>query len=338
MALRLVQVDVPADLAEEASGTLTEAGAAEVWSAPGGSFGCVVNAVIAADRTGQAVDLLYERISGKGGLRALVLSLDAVVPRPAASDEAGDRRERVSSAAVSREEVYANVAGNARVTPVFVAMVVLATLVAAVGLTQDNTAAVIGAMVVAPLLGPNMALALGLTLGDTTLAFRAMGSTAAGVLICFAVSIVLALALHVDPTMQEFSSRTSAGVGDFVLAIAAGSAGTLAYTSGAPTYLVGVMVAVALLPPTVASGLFLGHGYLAESVGAALLAAINTVALVLSSMLTFVVGGMRPRAWWREERAHRSARRSALILVALLAILGGLILLSAEFLQPSLAP
>jgi uncharacterized membrane protein len=112
--------------------------------------------------------------------------------------------------------------------------------------------------------------------------------------------------------------------------VAAGSAGTLAYTSGAPTYLVGVMVAVALLPPTVASGLFLGHGLFAEASGALLLAGVNAVALVLASMLTFLSGGMRPRAWWKEERARRSARRGFVVLVLLLALLAGLIQLSTH--------
>jgi uncharacterized membrane protein len=53
-------------------------------------------------------------------------------------------------------------------------MVVLSTIVAAVGLARDNAAIVIGAMVMAPLLGPNMALSLATTLGDTKLAFRAL--------------------------------------------------------------------------------------------------------------------------------------------------------------------
>lgn len=335
MALRLVQVDVAADLADEAAGVLEEAGAAEVWRSTGGSMGTMVSAVMGAERTGRAVDLLHERLSTKGGVRALVLPLDAVLPRPAASLGRDEQRlERVSAAAVSREEIYASVAGNAPMTPTFLAMTVLATIVAAIGLTTDNTAAVIGAMVVAPLLGPNMALALGLTLGDNPLVVRAVRSGLTALALTFLVATVLALWLDVDPSVRELSQRTSVGVADIVLALAAGAAGTLAYTSGAPTYLVGVMVAVALLPPTVASGLFLGNGLAAESLAAALLAAINSVTLVLASMLTFLAGGMRPRAWWQEEQARRSARRGAAILVALLLLLGGLIWLSATFLAP----
>lgn len=327
-----MRVDIASDLSEEAASTLTEAGAAEVWSEPGGAFGAVVNAVMGAERTGRAIDLLHERLSSKGGLRALVLTLDAVFPRPAASPESAQRKERSSAAAVSREEVYASVSGNAVLSPAFLALVVLATIVAAIGMTTDNTAAVIGAMVVAPLLGPNMALALGLTLADRPLLLRALRSSAAGIALCFGVAVTLAFCLDVDPKIAELSSRAGAELGDVALAVAAGAAGTLAYTSGAPTYLVGVMVAVALLPPTVASGLFLGSGLPGEAAGAALLASINAVALVLASMLTFLVRGMRPRAWWKQERARTSAWHGGLALAALLLLLVALLVLSDHLL------
>ncbi len=62
---------------------------------------------------------------------------------------------------MSREEVYAAVQEGTRLTGTYLVMVALATIVAAIGLVRDNTAAVIGAMVVAPLLGPNMGIALG---------------------------------------------------------------------------------------------------------------------------------------------------------------------------------
>lgn len=328
MALRLVQVDVDPRLSEEALGLLDRVGAAERWCVDGGSYGSVVSAVIGSDRTGAAVDLIYSELSARTSIRALVLPLDAVIPRPSASLESGERQERRSFAAVSREEVYAAVAGNAQLDSTFVAMTVLATIVAAIGLSSDNTAAVIGAMVVAPLLGPNMALALGLTLDDRALIQRAAKSAVAGILVCFGVAMVLSFLVDVDPAVSELSSRTGPRVADIVLAVAAGMAGTLAYTTGAPTYLVGVMVAVALLPPTVASGLFLAHGHFAQAGGAALLTAINATAVVLSSMLTFLASGMRPRIWWQEAQARRTATRAALALMGLLGVLGGLIYLS----------
>ena len=104
----------------------------------------------------------------------------------------------------------------------------------------------------APLLGPNMAIALGIVLGDLVLVRRALLTASAGFVLTLVLAIGLGLMLGVDPTTPELASRTRVGYWDLALALAAGSAGALAFTTGAPTYLTGVMVAVALLPPTVA--------------------------------------------------------------------------------------
>jgi uncharacterized hydrophobic protein (TIGR00271 family) len=109
-------------------------------------------------------------------------------------------------------------------------------------LARDNTAAVIGAMVVAPLLGPNMALALGIVLGDGSLVRRAVSTNFLGLAIALVSAALLGLALGADPSTPELASRTRVGIWDLALALAAGCAGALAYTTGIPTYLTGVMV------------------------------------------------------------------------------------------------
>ena len=144
--------------------------------------------------------------------------------------------------------MYARIADTAKLDQVYVSLVVLASVVAAIGLSRDNTAAVIGAMVVAPLLGPNMALALGMVLGDGPLVRRALVTNVAGLTLAFASAAVLGLALNADPSTPELASRAQVAVSDLVLALAAGCAGALSYTAGVPTYLTGVMVAVAYRP------------------------------------------------------------------------------------------
>jgi uncharacterized hydrophobic protein (TIGR00341 family) len=212
-----------------------------------------------------------------------------------------------------------------------VALVVLASVVAGIGLSRDNTAAVIGAMVVAPLLGPNMALALGMVLGDGSLIRRAFRTDVAGLALAFASAAVLGLLLDADPSTPELASRTRVSVWDLVLALAAGCAGALSYTTGVPTYLTGVMVAVALLPPAVASGILLAQGQLAGAFAALLLAVGNVTALTLAAILTFLWRGMRPRNWWQEERARRSARVGVAVFVGMLVALAALIVVSQRY-------
>jgi uncharacterized hydrophobic protein (TIGR00341 family) len=333
MALRVLEVQVSAGSQEIAETVLNEVGASDVWTESGGSFGRSVRAVIGAERTGKALDVLHERLSGSEGFRILVTPLDAVLPRPTATAASDERNRPNTFASVSREEVYAAVQEGTRVTGTYLLMVMLATVVAAIGLVRNNTAAVIGAMVVAPLLGPNMAVALGFSLGDRKLIREALRASGTGVAVAFAMSILLGWLIGVDPSVPEVAARTQVALTDMLLAFAAGAAGTVAYTSGAPTYLVGVMVAVALLPPTVASGLLTGSGYLREAYGALLLVATNVAAVTLAAMVTFRVTGMRPRHWWGEERARVSARLGLVVFAVLGCVLAALVVWSGALLE-----
>ena len=327
MALRIVEAHVPSDAADDARGILDEL-SHESWVNPGGRYGAVVCAVLGADRTGAALDRLHEQLSDRGGLLVLVQPLDGVLPRPLAGGVKDARVGVRSAAAVSREEVYANVADGARLDRSYATLVVLAAVVAAIGLARDNTAAVIGAMVVAPLLGPNMALALAMVLGDRPLTRRALTTNAVGLALAFSAAVVLGLALSADPSTPELASRTRVEVWDLLLALAAGCAGALSYTTGVPTFLTGVMVAVALLPPAVASGILLAEGHPSSALMALLLAASNVTALTLAAMLTFLWRGMNPRNWWQKDQARRSARLGMAIFALLFAALAILIVVS----------
>jgi uncharacterized membrane protein len=88
---------------------------------------------------------------------------------------------------------------------------------------------------------------------------------------------------------------------------------------------------VAILPPTVASGLLLGDGHLREGLGAFVLVVANVAAVNLVSMATLMAKGMRPRMWWRAERARTSARRGLVGWLALLVLLVVALLLSQRF-------
>ena len=70
----------------------------------------------------------------------------------------------------------------------------------------------------------------------------------------------IGLLLPFDPQNEEIASRCVVAVGDVVLALVAGVAGAISFTTGMATGLIGVMVAVALMPPLVVAGLLLGAG------------------------------------------------------------------------------
>jgi uncharacterized hydrophobic protein (TIGR00341 family) len=203
----------------------------------------------------------------------------------------------------------------------YVLLVLLSTVVAAIGLIEDNVAVLIGAMVIAPLLGPNLALSFGTALGDRHLVVRA--SATLGVGTGLAIFLSAAIGFFWPETIDSFElqSRTRVGLDSVALALAAGAAGALSLTAGVSSVLVGVMVAVALLPPAAAVGLSLGQGQWTAAEGSALLLVINIVCVNIAAKLVLLARGYRPRRYYEKERARRAMIRVLVGWVLTLALL-----------------
>jgi uncharacterized hydrophobic protein (TIGR00341 family) len=279
------------------------------------------------------MDAVQQRFGETEEFRVVLLPVEASLPRqvPEENDKVL-RLHRIDGSGyrVSREELYTEVSEGTQLTPVFLCMTGLSAVVAAIGLLRDDLVVLIGAMVIAPLLSPNVTLALATTLGDFAMAKGALKAQAVGVAIAAVLSVLIGHVLGVDPHVQTVASRTHVGPADIALALAAGAAGTLAFTSGLPSAIIGVMVAVALLPPLVAAGLLLGAGHPDLALGALLLLSANVICVNLSGVVTFFVQGVRPRVWWKAERAKKATKRALVLWVALLAVLAGVILLAPK--------
>jgi uncharacterized hydrophobic protein (TIGR00341 family) len=208
-----------------------------------------------------------------------------------------------------------------------VVLVFLSTVVAGIGLITDNVAVLIGAMVIAPLLGPNLALAFGVAVGDRELIAKALLTNAAGLTLAVALAACVPLFVAVDVTRGELAARTVVGYDSVALALASGAAASLSITTGLSSTLVGVMVAVALLPPAATFGICLAEGAFRAAGGAALLLAINIVSVNLAAHAVFLAKGIRPRTWWERQGASQSVRLTLLGLTATLVALIALIAL-----------
>lgn len=257
--------------------------------------------LVSDDRLQVALDTLQNTLGAQPTARIAVMAVEVSLPKP---DE--DKRKQEDQAIAAREALYEGVEKNAQLDVGFLVLVVLSTVVAAIGLIEDNVAVVIGAMVIAPLLGPNLALSLGTALGDISLMRKSAQTLFAGILPAVVLSAVLGMLWPSDPTSRELFLRTEAGLDSVALALASGAAAALSLTTGLSSVLVGVMVAVALLPPAATLGLMLGQGHTGLAVGAGLLLAINIVCVNLASKIVFFIKGIRPRTWMEKEKAKRA--------------------------------
>jgi uncharacterized hydrophobic protein (TIGR00341 family) len=248
------------------------------------------------------LDNLQSILEGRSGWRVTVADLDVTLPKlPAPRNE-----NKKANSQHTREELYIQISSGAKLNWDYVIMVILSTIVAAVGLVSDGVAAVIGAMVIAPLLGPIMGFAMGAALGELALLRRGMLALLAGIGIALAVSFLLALIMPPNWESRELMSRAEVRLDGLALAMAAGGAAALSVTRGTATALVGVMVAAALLPPGAAFGLFLGYGEWEYALRAALLLSLNVASLILSALIVFRLRKIRPRTWIEQKHAARA--------------------------------
>ena len=197
----------------------------------------------------------------------------------------------------------------------FLVLMLLSSTIAAFGLVNDSAAVVIGAMLVAPLMTPILAVAAAVTEGWGRRALDSLLIVAAGAFIGIGVGVVVGLmtpSIRTGlPLPAEILARTGPNLVDLGIALAAGAAaGFVAVRTEASGALPGVGIAVALVPPLATIGITIGVGEPGLAWGSLLLFVTNLVAIVLAASLVLVAAGF---AAFRDLDGARSATLAARI-------------------------
>ncbi len=331
MAQRVLKIILPPNEKNLAIQMLESEKNTVFWQEESSEGNFIISALTEAENSEKIMDHFERNYSSTEGFKLIVFPVEASIPRTD-SKESNDnnsspKKTIESPLRISREELYSDIVDSTKLSSTFIFMAILSTLVVSVGLQQNNVAVIIGAMVIAPFLGPNVALALSTCLADKVLARDAIKTLIAGLIIVMSLAVVWGYAFDTTTNISEIRSRTQVGVLDIVLALASGCAGVLAFTTGASSAVIGVMVAVALLPPLTVCGLLLGSGNPFEALGALVLFCTNIICINLAGVATFYFQGVTPRIWWEADKAKKSAKIALLLWSLLLCLLFFIILL-----------
>lgn len=211
-----------------------------------------------------------------------------------------------------------------------VGMAFFATLVALAGLFLDNVVIVIGAMLLSPLLGPINAFAVNASLGRIKKLVRSQFSILSLLISIITLSAVVTFTashfVHLAITTQ-IAARGHTSLADIGIALILGCAGGLALFAAVPEMLVGVAVAVALLPPAAVTGIGLALFNRNLFVEAFILTLVDLLGLQLGSTLMLRVRRVTPRRYYQKAEARLQSAYSILTLTLLLIILGLIIVL-----------
>ncbi len=214
---------------------------------------------------------------------------------------------------------------NAKSSIDFHVLTSLATAIAFLGLIQNSAAVIIGAMLVAPLMNPILAMAFGIVRGRFKMLREASNTTLNGVIISITISLLITLILLVmgfpiSPT-TEILARTEPNFLDLLVALASGAVAAYAVSrSEVAGALPGVAIAAALVPPLAVVGYGLGTVQFSIASGSLLLFLTNLAAIVFAAAIVFLLLGFRPPSRIGRDEQARFGLRISLISLLIIAI------------------
>ncbi len=271
-------------------------------------------------QTNEAIEKLKSRGVGVEFGYIDILDLSASLPRE--TEEVSDKKiQRDATLAV--EEIYENVKKQSSLSFDFIAFSILAAAMAGFGLIQNNTTVIVASMLLSPLMGPMLGVALGYVVRDRALFVKGTRNELISLGLSFAVGIVMALALPllypgppgdfvqgvetnfraIPIIITEITRRAGFSPIDIGVAIFSGAAVAVSVTKGDMSSLVGVAISAALMPPAVNAALMmmLGaiyvNGYLISiGFGSLLLLGINIILIDLAAIVMFRIKKLTPLA------------------------------------------
>jgi len=171
-------------------------------------------------------------------------------------------------------------------------VLMMAILIASIGLNVNSTAVIIGAMLISPLMGPIMGIGYGAGIYDFDLIKRGLKNLGIAAFISLLTSTLYFLASPLSEAQSELLARTTPTIWDVLIALFGGLAGIIATTRKEKTIVIpGVAIATALMPPLCTAGYGIATGSAHYFFGAFYLFFINCVFIAFSTLL--VVASMR---------------------------------------------
>jgi uncharacterized hydrophobic protein (TIGR00271 family) len=204
----------------------------------------------------------------------------------------------------------------------FFVLIILSSVIASLGLLQNSAAVIIGAMLVAPLMSPILAIGMGMAIGEPKTLGKGAEATAKGVALAVFVGALVAMISPLQTATNEIMARTAPNLLDLMVALASGAAAGYAVSrKEVAAALPGVAIAAALVPPLCVVGYGLGTSQLSIATGASLLFITNLIAIFLSAALVFVALGFRAR---KQEQSEiiRGIRLTVVSMLLITVVLG----------------
>ncbi|WP_339216423.1 TIGR00341 family protein [Ornithinibacillus sp. FSL M8-0202] len=332
MELQLIEAYVPEQIFDRTDEALKNYPHVSYWISKETAERTLIRVLVRTKDTEEILNYLEKQAQLTEGFEVLLFPVHTYMKQLSKEEKEQRQQETEENTRklqrVSRQELLGTITKSSHITLNYTLMIMIAAVVVTIGFIQNSPAVIIGAMVIAPMLGPVISIAFSSILGDFSLLRSASFTLLYAVAIVIAISIGFTFFFPVPLESNEFATRTHVNIADMVLAFVTGITGALSILNRLPGSLVGVMVAVALIPPNVVLGMSIGSGLWKEAYGSLLLLVGNITSVILAGIIVFSLSGIRPVRWSEVEKARTSRKRSILFVSLVILLLVIVILFS----------
>jgi len=244
----------------------------------------------------------------------VVENLDISISQSAAKAEEETPGEPAD--AVVWEGLEQSAGEETRLSITYLCFMIVATMIAGIGVMLDQPILIVGAMVVGPEFGPLVAFCIGIVSRRPLHATRALGTLILGFAVGMAAAVILTWILTAVGLLNESMLIAERPLTSFiwkpdalswVVGFLAGIAGMLALTSAKSGALVGVLISVTTIPAAANVAVALAYWVPSEAMGSAIQLVINLSAIAVAGTLTLLL---------LKARSDRLARRSPTVRTA----------------------
>jgi uncharacterized hydrophobic protein (TIGR00271 family) len=206
------------------------------------------------------------------------------------------------------EEVDSRIRSDGRFPPTWYGLLIIAGLIAAVGLLTNSQILIVGAMVVGPEYGAIVALAYGTLKRDSSLIRKSLTALVAGFALAVLAAVLLGLLIRaagLEPKAFELGIRPVSNLIDtpnwfsFIVAVLAGVVGVISLTESRTSTLIGVFISVTTIPAAADMGVSIAFGANQEALGSLEQLLLNV--FVLATVAVMGIPAQR-RIWRRPSR------------------------------------
>ena len=225
----------------------------------------------------------------------------------------------------SPEEIRENIEAGAKVKGTNMCILILAILIASIGLNMNSTAVIIGAMLISPLMGGIQAIGYGIAVNDLNFSKKAAVGLAYQVFLCILTSTLYFSLTPISDAHSEILARTSPSIWDVLIAVCGGLAGIIGMTRQEKSNVIpGVAIATALMPPLCTAGYGLATHNFGFFIGAMYLFFINSFFICLSAIIILKIIKLPCKTFIDEKAKHKLYKN--LTVIAVITVIPSIIL------------